>query len=143
MWFKLWCKYRQQRPYHQIEPKIKALVDYMNSMQTVCTVASCEGHGVLRKSPYVYFKASTHVAASMERILRSDAEKDVPFLHKHWSVLARFDGDFELCYFLYSPYYDRISTSVLESVWFFWLHRKQLDEDLKQLVTLLEGKEIN
>lgn len=126
-----------KRPYSEIEPKVKFLVDKMNATGLIRTVASCQGHGIFGKPPYVYFKAPVNVAASIEQFLREAAISDDLKFQKAWVIEGRFDENYELTFLLHSPTYHEKSYS-LWALAFFWLFRKRIDAELLSLAGVVE-----
>lgn len=141
MWGKFLSMVRRsiaaKRPYSEIEPKVKPLVDKMNTTGLIKTVASCQGHGFLGKPPYVYFKASVSIAASIEQLLRDAAVSDDTSLQKVWVVEGRFDENYEITFLLYSPAHHERSHSLLAFA-FFWLFRTRIDAELLSLASVVE-----
>src|ERR1700753_4334212 len=84
-----------------VEADIWPLVDTMNR-RGLRTIASCQGHPLLYRSPYVYFAATVAQAAELERVLGQDAEADCPKLRMYWTVTGAFDGGFVLRFSLQS-----------------------------------------
>jgi hypothetical protein len=141
MWAKVWNRAlrvrRQRQPYDFIEPKIRPLVDAMNATGAIHTIASCQGHGVLGKPPYVYFKSSVDIAASIGRLLREDAMSDDAKLHKAWVINGSFDQNYELVFCLHASEYHEKSFSILAPI-LFWVFRKHLDAELLALVRIVD-----
>jgi hypothetical protein len=46
-----------KKDYHEINERVKALVDAINATGQAETIASCQGHGLPWCPPYVYFRA--------------------------------------------------------------------------------------
>lgn len=126
-----------KRAYSEVEPKVKPLVDKMNATGLIRTLASCQGHGILGKPPYVYFKAPVYIAASIERQLREAAMFDDPGLNTDWIIKGLFDADYELAFLLHSPEYHEKSFSLWAPL-FIGLFRKRLDAELLFLAYLVE-----
>jgi hypothetical protein len=125
------------KSYCEIDEKVQKLIDALNNAGAV-TIASCQGHGAYGKPPYVYFKGSTDLAASMERLLREAAIGDDPRLQTMWVVEGVFDGNYELAFLLRSPEYHRRSNDLLGAPWVFWLNRQKLDAELLSLAAIVE-----
>lgn len=123
-----------KKPYSYIEPAIRPLVDMLNSVNAVRTIASCEGH-TNGKPPYVYFKAPLYFASCLEKVLRDDSESGLPLLSSQWVVVGRFDGSFELTYSLHSPEYFQISYDNfgMSAWWLFGIRRRRLDKEILAL----------
>lgn len=141
MWDKFlnmaWRDIVAKRLYSEIEPKVKPLVDKMNTTGLIRTVASCQGHGIFGKPPYVYFKAPVSIAASIEQLLREAQVSDDARLQKAWVIEGRFDENYELTFLLHSPEYQEKSHSLL-ALAFFWLFRKRIDAELLFLASVIE-----
>lgn len=133
-----WTANRRRRDYSVIEPKIRPLVEGMNATGVIRTVASCQGHMGLYRSPYVYFKSTVEVAAAIERVLRESSMFDDARLHVSWEVDVLFNEAYELAFSLRSPELEWRSKSFLDVVWYFGLNRKKLDSDLSALVEIVK-----
>lgn len=123
---------RATRPYSEIDPKIKPLVDTMNATGCIQTIASCQGHGSYGMQPYVYFKCPEQMASNIEKRLRSVIANSSRGCKFDWTIKGLFNQNFELCYLLYSPTYHEISESSFVAIHHFIL-RKALDDDLLAL----------
>lgn len=110
----------------------------MTQWECITTIASCHGHGWIGKSPYVYFKAPTKIAAKLEQLLREDAMSHHPRLSATWTVVGRFDESYEMTYLLHSSELDERAYGLFTAAWYFWLHRHEIDRDLVALVGFLE-----
>lgn len=133
---KLWLLTRK-RLYEEIDPAIRALVDSMNAVQTLHTIASCQGH-LHGKPPYVYFKAPVHVAALIEKQLRETATNNHSKLKTHWCIYGLFDGTYEQTFLLHAPEYHQRAKSLLQSIWLFGVRRRHLDTELAALTCCVE-----
>jgi hypothetical protein len=134
---KVFPRLAAKRPYGEIEPKVKPLVDSMNATGLIKTLASCQGHGALGKSPYVYFKAPVKIAASIEQLLREATLSEDVRLQKVWVIEGRFDENYDLTFILHSPECYESSHS-LWSLVFFWFLRKRIDAELLSLASIVE-----
>ena len=122
---------RRQRlhPYSWIEPRVKPLVDAMNSTGVMETIASCEGHYLRDISPYVYFKAPVVLAAALERTLRPETDKPAdPRLHYFWTLDGGFNGEYEPSFCIRAPKLDRSMP----------FRRKWVDHDLLVLADIVK-----
>lgn len=128
---------QRKRPYEEIDSAIKPLVDRINTVQKLCTIASCHGHW-FGKPPYVYFKAPVHIAALIEKQLRECTVNDHPTLNTGWCINGLFDGDYKQSFLLYAPDYHRSASSIFLSIWRFGIHRRRLDAELLALANLVE-----
>ena len=123
-------------PYSDIEYGVADLVERLNSISGVRTVASCHGHWDSRP-PYVYFEAPTTIATQIERVLREDALSNSPTLQESWEVDARFNGAFQLTFAIRCPKYDQMLGRPLLGLWNFVLRRRHLDRQLHALSRLI------
>jgi hypothetical protein len=97
--------YKTDKP---VEPNIKALVDALNTVESVLTIASCQGHVFPCRSPYVMFRADVEFAAELAKKLHADLMADTRSrLRAYWEISGSFNDDFDLCFTLYSPEYHR------------------------------------
>ena len=126
-----------KKPYSEIDEKVKNLVDAMNGTGVITTIASCQGHGIFGKPPYVYFKAPVEIAASIEKLLREIAVLDDVRFQEAWVIEGRFDEAFNLAFVLYSPAYHK-KTYSLWALINFGLLRKRLDSELLALADVVE-----
>ena len=122
----------RKRPYAEIDRAIKPLVDSLNAIDGVVTVASCEGH-FFGGTPYVYFKSSMQVAAKIERLLRETASSDQPIFHYDWIIKGLFNEEYELTYCLHSPGQDSHAQNLFRAAWLFVVRRRRVDSDLTAL----------
>lgn len=127
----------RKRPYEEIEPAIKPLVNSLNAAQGISTIASCHGHWY-GKPPYVYFKAPVPVVAAIARLLREDSMGDSPKLVGNWCVEGIFDGEYNLAFYLRAPDYHRGAESTFKSFWLFGIRRTRLNVELLTLTQLVE-----
>jgi len=128
---------RRKRPYEEVDSAVKPLVDRMNSVQMLRTIASCHGHWH-GKPPYVYFKAPVHVAAQIEKRLREDAMNDRPRLAASWCVHGLFDENYKQTFLLHAPEYHQGAESLIKAAWLFGARRRRLDTELLTLAQLVE-----
>lgn len=101
------------RPYAEakelgvIDARIAPLVEAMNQIPIIQTIASCEGHRdwfFLYLPPYVFFNTTVAMAGAIEKALRScDEERSGVHLNYYWEVAAKFDESSELKYTLTIP----------------------------------------
>lgn len=126
-----------KKPYAEVDPKIRPLVDLMNLTGLFQTVASCEGHGSLLKPPYVYFKADVKDAALLEELIREAVWRTGSNFRETWVVEGRFDHEFGLTFILYSPELHRKSSSLLSAASLRYF-RGGIDSDLSLLADLVE-----
>jgi hypothetical protein len=139
-WMTRWLGIRK-RPYSEIEPGIKPLVDILNHINGVSTIASCEGH-FFGGAPYVYFKAPAQTAAALVRLLRDAQIRNQPALQTGWVIHGLFSEKYELTYYLYSPTLDRCPGGLLQAIWLFIFKRRRLTLDLLTLAAYLREKSV-
>ena len=125
-----------RKDYYEIDERIKALVDAINATGQVETIASCQGHGSPFRPPYVYFRTTVEIAATIERKLQE--YYTTGRLNTFWTLQGIFDGQYHLCFLLLSPRHDEQARSIIQSFFTFFLFRCQLDEDLKALFRLFQ-----
>ena len=101
------------RPYAEakalgvIDARIAPLVEAMNQIPIIQTIASCEGHRdwfFLYLPPYVSFSTTVAMAGSIEKALRScDDELNTSHLNYYWDVAGTFNEHGELRFVLTIP----------------------------------------
>jgi len=121
-----------------IDVKIAPLVEKMNSTGVIHTIASCQGHVLGYRPPYVYFLAPVEIAAAIEQRLREASMLDEPWANTMWVVKGAFDCEYRLCFRLYSPEYDEKCTSMMWAMWLFGFKCRRLDEELRALSRIVE-----
>jgi hypothetical protein len=82
-----------------IEPGILPVCEALNSLPSVHTLWSCEGHAVWADLPYVAFIASQDLAFRVNLLLESQAGSD-DGLHYNWRLIGSFRNDGSLQYIL-------------------------------------------
>lgn len=133
-WFRQFAKVLfRRRPYDEIDPMIHPLVELMNSTGVVETIASCQGHALSGEEPYVCFRASEHIAASMERVVRMAYAMRTGSLNAGWHIEGLFNERFELIYLLRSSYYEDKANAVIGSIVAFWFRRRRLARNFEEL----------
>ncbi|PSU44849.1 hypothetical protein C9J12_25490 [Photobacterium frigidiphilum] len=129
-----WVVTARPKNYDIIEPKIKPLVDTMNNTGLIQTIASCEGHSLPGKPPYVYFRTTVEFAAQLEKQLRANLSH--PKMRALWCIEGNFNPEEELVFTLFSPVYHSRLYALRHTVE-FWLFRKQVDKELLFLAQLV------
>lgn len=129
----------RKRPYHEIEPAIKPVMESLNNIAGVTTVASCQGH-FHGQPPYVYFRSCEQTAASIERFLREAMTKDPPLFRTAWTIHGWFNENYELIFHLHSPEYHQRAQRSLLAIWLFGFKRKTINSDLLKLATYLQQR---
>ena len=127
-----------ESPAPYIDHAIRQLIERMNATGVIRTIASCQGHAMGGKEPYVYFRASVEIASAIECRLRNAAAYDDPSLHFMWMVEGMFDQNYDLAFVLYSPEQSRRSKSILNLYPIGYRNRKRLDADLLTLAWMVE-----
>lgn len=125
------------KPYDELDPKIKNLVNAMNASSDIKTIASCEGHGIQGFYPYIYFKSSVKTASRITKQLRWNYIKDINCLNHTWILDGKFDQNNELTFLFYSPELNRAAESNFKSLIRFYFFRKKIDQDFHILQKLL------
>lgn len=128
---------RKNRLYDEIDPKVKPLVDAMNETGFIETFASCQGHVLHSKPPYVAFKASVEVSAEIQKLLVDPFWRYNPALNCCWTIEASFNGRYELSYCLFSKKYNALASGGLFSWGRMALARKCMDQDLLTLANIV------
>lgn len=123
--------------YNYIEYQIGALVQALNSLDGVNTVASCAGHWDGRQ-PYVYFYAPISIAREIESAIRSDGYSQNRKIKGHWEITAQFDPNGALVFTLRCARYQFVQPSSLSALWHFVIRRKNLNKQLKAMADVIE-----
>ncbi|MBO0185955.1 hypothetical protein J0683_23945, partial [Vibrio parahaemolyticus] len=127
-------KEQKSRSYHDLDPKITPLVDALNSLENVTTIASCQGHAVgWLEAPYVYFNASVPMVQKIVTIIRQAHLNDK--FHHAWKITGEFNEQNQLTFTLSSPYYDEnyLEKRIISLAW----HREKVDQDINTLVQII------
>lgn len=125
-----------KKDYYEIDERVKALVEVINATGQVETIASCQGHGLPFRPPYVYFKTTVEIAATIERKLQEYYTTER--LNTFWTLQGIFNEQFELCFALHSPRHDERARSIVQSFFAFFWFRRKLDEDLAMFSRLFQ-----
>lgn len=126
-----------KKDYYVIDERVKTLVDAINATGQIRTIASCQGHGRPWRPPYVYFRTTIEIAASIERTLQEHYINGR--LNDLWILQGIFDGQYQLCFALHAPRHDERARSISQSFFTFSrLFRRQLDKDLNTLSSLFQ-----
>jgi hypothetical protein len=118
-----------------IEAKILPLVEALNAIDGVCTIASCQGHFPRISDPYVFFSCSPRQAEAFAK--RLDKIQLQGNLHHWWRLTGEFDGESRLCFVLRSPSLDR-EKGALRTFLNYVVFRKKIDNDLSLLSDMLQ-----
>ncbi|WP_337049919.1 hypothetical protein [Serratia fonticola] len=117
---------------------IAGLVNRMNAIEGIRTVASCQGHACPGKAPYVYFHATPEVASGIEMHLRqAEAEHD-PRLHTLWTLEGIFNEAGILTFRLHAPAYDRQAFTLAGQLKKLACFRGKLNRELFALASVIE-----
>lgn len=118
-----------------IEPKISPLVDALNALPGVRTIASCQGHVTRISRPYVYFHCPPAVAEAMAARLH-DLNMQDDTLSYWWHLTGAFNGEHRLCFSLKAPDLDH-RRGFLKTFLNYVVFRKKIDDDLRILADTL------
>ena len=129
--------YTPTKSYADIDQKIKPLVKALNSLESVVTIASCEGHASWSNPPYVAFFAKEEIAAEIQSLLVDKHWTKSSLLLEGWVVEAGFNLDYKLLYCLQSKTYHRMASSIFGSV-LLALFRTNIDKDIQILTQLIK-----
>ena len=127
-------KEQKSRSYHDLDPKITPLVDALNSLENVTTIASCQGHAAgWLEAPYVYFNSSVPMVQKIVTIIRQAHLNDK--FHHAWKITGEFNEQNQLTFTLSSPYYDEnyLEKRIISLAW----HREKVDQDINTLVQII------
>lgn len=113
-----------------IDPKIRPLVEALNGIDGVRTIASCEGHFGRISDPYVYFHCPPATAESMAA--RLDGLNHQGRLFHWWTLIGCFNCEHELCFRLHAPALDH-GRGTIRTFVNYVLFRKRIDGDLALL----------
>lgn len=121
---------QHRQPYHVIDKGVRPVVESLNKIKGVETIASCHGHlGARTCAPYVYFKAPPDIAISVHKAIWL-ATQHSPF---YWVIEGHFNAECELCFRLVSPKCDRAVHHWTTCFWVLGWQRNQLDRALIEL----------
>ncbi|MGE4278212.1 MAG: hypothetical protein AB7G62_01410 [Magnetospirillum sp.] len=117
-----------KRDHSLIDPKIQPLVDALNGIAGVRTIASCEGHFSRLRRPYVYFHCPPALAESMAARLR-DFNKALSYW---WRLSGEFNEVNRLCFLLEAP---RLSAGegLYNAFTNYIINRQRINRDLSAL----------
>lgn len=124
-----------RKPYSYIEPQVQPLVEVLNRIEGVRTIASCEGHFCRIDHPYVYFHCQPPVAEMISRCLH-EAHLQGTF-HRWWRLTGMFNETHTLCFVLEAPSLHHRG-SLFSAFINFVLLRHKVDDDLRHLSRVLE-----
>lgn len=119
-----------KQPYHIIDKHIQLVVDRLNDIEGVETIASCHGHlsGHI-EAPYVYFKAPVDIATHLHKHLWTTTQ----FTPIYWTIQGQYNLECELCFLLRSPPYERAYHHCISRLWHLGYQRRELNQSMAQL----------
>ena len=126
-----------KKSYADIDEKIRPLVEALNSLESVVTIASCQGHASWSNPPYVAFFAREAVVAEIQSLFVDKHWRKLPLLAERWVVEASFNLDCQLVYCLQSKTYHRMASSIFGSI-LLALYRTNIDKDIQNLTRLIK-----
>ena len=135
--FSLNSSQSKARSYTEIDPKIDPLVKALNSLESVVTIGSCQGHASWSNPPYVAFFAQESVAAEIQSLLVDECWRKLPPLAERWTLEAGFNLSGQMVYCLQSKAYHRMASSIFGSV-LLVLFRTNIDKDIQILTQLIK-----
>ncbi len=124
----------------KIEDGVKPLCDSLNSIQSVKTLWSCEGHPEIPSRPYVTFSAPLDIAFEIHKLL--GAGRAGSQLYYNWWIVAHFDNTGTLNFtiepndyrFTRQPIWRLFSVKVWDS--------KTVHKDLESLGLLIDSRRV-
>ncbi len=120
-----------RQPYSYIEPKIQPLVEALNRLVGVKTIASCQGHITRIDHPYVYMSCPIEIAEALAaRLIELWRHQG---LHHHWHLTGTFNEIGKLCFVLEAPRLDHGTHGFVSMFIRYVLLRKWIDRDLAVL----------
>ena len=125
-----------KRDYSEIDPKIQPLVDALNGIAGVQTIASCEGHFSRISRPYVYFHCPPALAERFAVRLHNLYMADT--LHRWWHLTGCFNMEHQLCFCLEAPGLDH-DRGLFKTFVNYVIFRKRIDADLGVLSKVLNN----
>lgn len=111
-----------------IEPRVRGLVAALNANGLCCTIASCQGHFLGSRDPYVYFTSDLRAASRIEAVLQSLWRDGT--LNYYWLLKAQFNNELQLCFRLSSPALAHSGSRWFLLFWRYVIWRRRIDEDL-------------
>ena len=125
-----------KQPYHVIDKSIKPVVDLLNRIEGVETIASCHGHLFSHiEAPYVYFKAPVEIATHLHKHIWTTTQ----FNPIYWAIEGWYNSECELCFRLSSPTYDSAYHHFFSRLWHFGYQRRELEQSIVQLAQEIKG----
>lgn len=119
---------------HPVEPRIRPLVDGLNSTGHIKTVASCEGHFWRASDPYVFFQCDTAIAEGLAVTLSN--LRQLARLSYRWTLDGIFDDQSGLRFRLSCPALDH-DNGLTINAWRYLIRRRVIDHDLALLARAL------
>lgn len=123
-------KFSDAKRLNLIDRHILPLINGLNALHGIETLACCEGHGFLGRysAPYVAFTAPTDIAFRFQIALDAANVSLTKPLSYYWNMDARYSVDGVLVYRLYAPTLDR----------HFWVTRRKLNSDFQNILKLFQ-----
>ncbi|PSU43031.1 hypothetical protein C9J12_28390 [Photobacterium frigidiphilum] len=119
-----------KQPYHVIDRHIKTVVDMLNDIDDVETIASCHGHLFGRiEAPYVYFKAPVDIATHLHKQIWTATQ----FSPIYWVIYGKYNNESELCFSLRSPPYESAYHHFFSRLRLYGYRRRELEQSMVQL----------
>lgn len=124
-----------------VEHRILPLVNALAAVPGVTTVASCEGHVMPGKAPYVYFRAPELVASQLHKAI--EALRVRRKLRFYWELHGCFDLEARLTYRLDAHDLSAASRSYdlvgLRRMVYYVFLRSRIDADLALLASTIQN----
>lgn len=141
-WF-IMPKQQKNQPYRTIDPRIVDLVEALNTIDGVSTIASCQGHCSGRDHPpYVYFSAPIEFAAWLSEQCRESAREDKRY-YTQWEVEGAFNSENKLTFVISSPlYHQHCLYSLYSGWWYLGWHRQRVDNELELLTDIVKQSKL-
>ncbi|TDR28947.1 hypothetical protein [Hydromonas duriensis] len=129
-----------KRPYSEIDEGISGLVNTLNAIKGIQTIASCHGH-IDCRPPYVSFTGALSVAQQIEIVLRNDSVSTKPLLDEVWSVNINFwyPDITQLIYTIHCPKYDNVRDKMLFKLYYFGMRRSYVNNQLSRLSQIIKS----
>jgi hypothetical protein len=125
-----------RKPYTNIDSRIAPLVKVMNDTGVITTYASCQGHALSWRAPYIAFIAHVDCVAKIELALRQYQVNEQSSLNNHWTIHGSFDVHGNLVFKLWPPWLCQSTSTLLD--WFkVGIFRNGLDKDFEKIGHLI------
>lgn len=116
-----------------IDRRVRKIVDTLNRSNVIYTIGSCQGHGFpfVQVPPYVSFKTSADIAASLKFTIEQLSTTASPQLNYRWGIETSIDENASTTYVLHIP---DLSSGTLR-----YALRHRIDRDLRVLNSLAQS----